>query len=231
MTLAVVTGGTSGIGLACAERLAGLGYRVVAAARRAAPLPQGVEYAALDVADPASVRAVFAGLGPLSVLVTAAGSAGGDPPEDPEEAHWRGIISTNLDGAWRCCMAALPLLPGDGTGRIVTLASVLGLRAVPDQVAYVAAKHGVVGLTRALALKLAPRRITVNALCPGWVPTPMAAARWAELGMTEAEAAAGTPTGRVTSAAEVADALAWLVSPGAGNVTGQTIGLDGGAGL
>jgi NAD(P)-dependent dehydrogenase (short-subunit alcohol dehydrogenase family) len=233
--LALVTGGTGGIGRACAARLAAMGYAVVAAARREpdAPLPPGVAYAALDVADPASVRRLFADiaarLGGLEVLVAAAGTAGGDPPEDPEEAHWRGILSTNLDGAWRCCAAAEPLLPDDGRGRIVTLASVLGLRAVPDQVAYTAAKHGVVGLTRALALRLAPRRITVNALCPGWVPTVMAESRWRELGMTEAEAAAGTPTGRITTAEEVAEAMAWLVGPAAGNVTGQAIALDGGA--
>ena len=224
MTRAVVTGGTRGIGLACVERLVALGYEVVAAARTPAPLPAGARFMPLDVADPGSVRALFDA--PIGVLVTAAGTAGGDPADDPEEAHWRGILSTNLDGAWRCCMAAAPWLPEDGTGRIVTIASVLGLRAVPDQVAYVAAKHGVVGLTKALALKLAPRRITVNALCPGWVPTAMAEARWAELGMTEAEAAKGTPTGRVTTAAEVADAMAWLI--GAGNVTGQAIVLDGG---
>jgi NAD(P)-dependent dehydrogenase (short-subunit alcohol dehydrogenase family) len=229
--LAVVTGGTRGIGRACAARLAGMGFRVLAASRSApaeAP-PERVEFAALDVTDAAAVRGFFARTGALRVLVCAAGTAGGDPEEDPEEAHWRGIMASNLDGAWRCCMAAAPLLPDDGTGRIVLLASVLGLRAVPDQVAYTAAKHGVVGLTRALALKLAPRRITVNALCPGWVATDMARARWRELGMTESEAAAGTPTRRITTAGEVAAALAWLAGPEAGNVTGQAIALDGGA--
>jgi NAD(P)-dependent dehydrogenase (short-subunit alcohol dehydrogenase family) len=231
--LAVVTGGTRGIGLACAARLAAMGHRVLAAARSAPAggLPERVAHLPLDVTDPAAVRAAFAGLGGLRVLVCAAGTAGGDPPEDPGEAHWRGIMASNLDGAWRCCIAAEPLLPDDGTGRILLLSSVLGLRAVPDQVAYVAAKHGVVGLARALALKLAPRRITVNALCPGWVATEMAEARWRELGMTAAEAAHGTPTGRITTAAEVAGALAWLVAPEAGNVTGQAIVLDGGATL
>lgn len=231
--LAVVTGGTRGIGRACAARLAALGYRVVAAARAtpAEALPAGVEFAPLDVADPAAVRGFFARHPAISALVCAAGIAGGDPAEDPDEAHWRGIMASNLDGAWRCCVAAEPRLPADGTGRIVLLASVLGLRAVPDQVAYVAAKHGVVGLARALALKLAPRRITVNALCPGWVATEMAEARWRELGMDAAAAAAGSPTGRITTAAEVAGALAWLVGPEAGNVTGQAILLDGGASL
>jgi len=232
MKAALVTGGSRGIGLACAERLAQLGFAVTIAARRppAAALPKDLAFAPCDVADPASVRTLFAGLsGPLSVLVTAAGAAGGDPPEDPEEAHWREILSTNLDGTWRCCMAAATRLPDDGSGRIVTIASTLGLRAVPDQIAYSAAKHGVIGLTRALALRLAPRRITVNALCPGWVATEMAEARWRELSMDASMAAAGTPTGRITTAAEIAGALAWLVSPAAGNVTGQAIALDGGA--
>jgi NAD(P)-dependent dehydrogenase (short-subunit alcohol dehydrogenase family) len=181
----------------------------------------------LDVTSPASVRAVFGALPAPHVLVTAAGMAGSDPPEDPNEAHWREILATNLDGAWRCAMAVSSRVPG-GAGRIVNIASVLGLRGVADQVAYCAAKHGVIGLTRALARQLAPRGITVNAVCPGWVATNMARARWRELGMTEADAARATPTGRITSAEEVAEAVAFLATPAAGNITGQVLVIDGG---
>ncbi len=231
MSAVLVTGGTRGIGLACARLLAGQGVPVVAAARRApeGALPEGVRFLACDVTDAASVRALFAQAGPLRAAILAAGVAGGDPPEADEE-HWRRIIASNLDGAWRCAEGAARRLP-DGEGRIVFLSSVLGLRAVPDQVAYSAAKHGVIGLMRALALRLAPRGITVNALCPGWVETEMARARWGELGMTAEEAASGTPTRRITRAEEVAAMAAYLLSPAAANVTGQAIALDGGAGL
>jgi len=231
MSAILVTGGTRGIGLACARLLAAQGHPVIAAARRApeAPLPDGIRHLPCDVADPASVQALFEAAGPLRAVILAAGSAGGDPPR-PDEAHWHRIISTNLDGAWRCAEAAAPRLP-DREGRIVFLASVLGLRAVPDQVAYSAAKHGVIGLMKAMALRLAPRGITANALCPGWVDTEMARSRWAELKMTPEDAAAGTPTRRITTAEEVAATAAFLISPAGGNITGQAIAVDGGAAL
>jgi NAD(P)-dependent dehydrogenase (short-subunit alcohol dehydrogenase family) len=124
--------------------------------------------------------------------------------------------------------AALRLLP-DRTGRIVNISSVLGLRGVPDQPAYVAAKHGLIGLTRAMAMQAAPRGITVNAICPGWVDTEMATQRFGEIGITAEQAAAGVPVGRIASPWEVADMVAFLARAGAGSITGQAIPIDGGA--
>ena len=211
MKRAVVTGGTRGIGRAICERLAEDGFTVIAAARTAA--------AALDVTDAAAVTAFFAGLD-LDVLVNNAGLAGADAP-------WDAIIATNLTGTFNCCTAALPRLP-DRTGRIINISSTLGLRGVPDQIPYCAAKHGVIGLTRALALAAAPRGISVNAVCPGWVDTDMARQRFAELGITAAEAAAGVPTGRIAAPREIADAVAFLARESSRSITGQALVIDGG---
>ena len=220
MKLAVVTGGTRGIGRAIGERLVADGFAVVVAARTPTPMPAGMRFAALDVTDAAAVEAFFAGVGRLDALVNNAGLAGADVP-------WDAILATNLTGTFHCCMAALPRLP-EGTGRIVNVASTLGLRGVADQVAYCAAKHGVIGLTRALALAVAARGITVNAVCPGWVDTEMAAQRFFEIGISAADAAAGVPTGRIVMPAEVADAVAFLVREGSGSITGHAMVIDGG---
>jgi NAD(P)-dependent dehydrogenase (short-subunit alcohol dehydrogenase family) len=159
-------------------------------------------------------------------LVTCAGIAGANTL-DGDDALWHAIVGSNLHGTYYCCKAAVPLLP-DQTGRIVTVASVLGLRGVADQTAYCAAKHGVVGFTRSLALALAPRGIMVNAVCPGWVDTEMARQRYRELGITAAEAAAAVPTGRIASPEEVADAVAWLLRPGTRSISGHALPIEGG---
>lgn len=230
----LVTGGVRGIGRAIAEHLAAGGARVVVCGRSAPRevLPHGLRFLPCDVADAAAVTGLFEALqeeiGGLDILVNNAGLAGGNSlAPDADDEMWLAIVATCLHGTYFCSKAALPLLP-DGTGRIVNIASILGLRGVPDQTAYCAAKHGVVGFTRSLALALAPRRITVNAICPGWVDTPMAAGRFRELGISPADAAAGAPTGRITSPEEVAAAVAYLCSPAAGNLTGQALVLDGG---
>ena len=225
----VVTGGGRGIGRAICEAFRAEGAEVVACGRSAPSEPvAGVRYERCDVGDQASVKRLFAGFDRLDVLVNNAGVAGSNSlHSSSDDEVWLDILNTNLNGAYYCAKAALPLLP-DGFGRIVNIASILGLRGAADQTAYTAAKHGVVGLTRALALHLAPRRITVNALCPSWVDTAMARERFAELGMTKADADASTPTGRITTPAEVASACLWLCTPGAANITGQAIVLDGG---
>lgn len=224
MKQAVVTGGTSGIGRAVADRLAAEGWDVLVVARNATPSPH--RFAACDVGDAASVRAVFSGLDRVDALINCAGIAGANRL-DGDDDLWHAIIRSNLHGTYHCCKAALPLLPSD-TGRIVNMASVLGLRGVPDQTAYCAAKHAVVGFTRALALAVAPRGITVNALCPGWVDTGMAVQRYKELGITAEQAAAGVPTGRISSVQEVADATIWLLRPEARGITGHALPIDGG---
>jgi NAD(P)-dependent dehydrogenase (short-subunit alcohol dehydrogenase family) len=229
MKVALVTGGTRGIGAAVAARLTADGWQVVVAARRAVAKPVGT-FVACDVADAGQVEALFASVqdrfGRLDALVTAAGIAGANRL-DGDDALWHAIIASNLHGTYYCCKAALPLL-ADQSGRIVTLASVLGLRAVPDQTAYCAAKHAIIGFTRALALSLAPRGITVNAVCPGWTDTEMAHARFEELGITTQDAAAGVPLGRILSPSEVADVVAWLLRPETSSMTGHALPLDGG---
>ncbi len=257
--IAVVTGGTSGIGQAIAARLTADGYRVIAAARHAPPGPAesgpagsgpagsgpagsgtagfdtagsgqadsgAAEFRCCDVTEPGSVRGLFAALPRLDALVNSAGLAGANSLQD-DDALWHAIIAANLHGTYYCCKAALPLLP-DGSGRIVNIASVLGLRGVADQTAYCAAKHGVVGFTRALALAVAPRGITVNAVCPGWVDTAMARQRFEELGLTPEAAASVVPTGHIATPAEVADAVAWLLRPESRSVTGLALPIDGG---
>jgi len=225
MRLAIVTGGTRGIGRAVADRLATDGWDVLALARKPAPSPH--RFIACDVADAVAVRTAFVGLTRIDTLVNCAGLAGANRL-DGDDALWHAIIGSNLHGTYHCCKAALPLLP-NGTGRIVNIASVLGLRGVPDQTAYCAAKHAVVGFTRALALAVAPRGITVNALCPGWVDTEMAAQRYAELGISAEQAASTVPTGRIASPEEVADATIWLLRPESRGITGHALPIDGGS--
>ena len=225
MKVAVVTGGTRGIGGAVTERLRAEGWRVYPIARRAPATPDP-DFIACDVAEVDQVRGAFNRVGRLDALVNCAGIAGANAL-DGDDLLWHAIVNSNLHGTYYCCKAAVPLLP-DGTGRIVNMASVLGLRGVPDQTAYCAAKHAVVGFTRALALAVAARGITVNALCPGWVDTDMARQRYRELGITAEQAAAGVPNGRVATPAEVADAVIWLLRSESRGINGHALPIEGG---
>lgn len=223
----IVTGGTKGIGRAIAARLAADGAQVIAVARHAADLPPGVRFVACDVTDAGSVKTLFAALPRVDALVNAAGLAGPNPlaPDDP---LWHQILAVNLTGPWLCATAALVKMP-DRVGRIVNIASTLAERGVPDQPAYCAAKHGLIGLTRSLALAVAARGITVNAVCPGWVDTEMAQARFRDLNITAAEAAQRVPAGRIATVADIAGVVAFLLSPAAAHITGHALAVDGGA--
>jgi len=234
--VAIVTGGSRGIGAAIVHTLKQSDWQVVALATTAAhlqPSPADLKLTC-DVSDPAQVKTALQTVmdiyGQVQALVNNAGIAGSNPldPERSDE-QWHRIIAVNLHGTYYLCKYALPCL-ADG-GRIVNIASVLGVRAVPDQTAYCAAKHGVIGLTKSLALHLAPRRITVNAICPGWVQTEMAEARFIELGLTTVDVVRDIPLGHIVQPREVAAWVQFLLSEAAANMTGQALVLDGGSSL
>lgn len=183
----------------------------------------GVGVTLADVTDRAQVEAAFATArdmhGPITILVNNAGAAAGAPFAKVSEALWRDMLAVNLDGMFHCCQAALPDLLAAGAGRIVTVASMAGLYGFPYAAPYIAAKHGAVGLTRALAAEYAGKSLTVNAVCPGFVDTDMtvesAANISARTGRSDEEARAElarlNPSGRLISPQEVAAAVLDLI--------------------
>jgi NAD(P)-dependent dehydrogenase (short-subunit alcohol dehydrogenase family) len=248
---ALVTGGGSGIGRAVALMLASTGARVALAGRRAAPLKdvqQEVQAAGgtafvlaeFDVADPDSVTrgvaAAIAAGGDIDVLINCAGHAPSAPFEKIDLALWSSTLATNLTGAFLVTQAVLPSMRRRPFGRIVNVASTAGLVGYAYVSAYCASKHGLVGLTRALALELARSPITVNAVCPGFTETPLLDQALATIssktGRSAEEArsqlARSNPQGRLVQPHEVAEAVRWLISKAAASVTGQTIAIDGG---
>lgn len=247
---AVVTGGGRGIGAAVARRLAADGLSVTVLGRRldvvqalAAEDPQRFHAVAADVADPDQVERALAGardrFGPITVLVNNAGQAESAPFGKMSLALWQQMLAVNLTGTMVCAQAALPdlLTAGKaGRGRIVNVASTAGLVGYAYVSAYCAAKHGVIGLTRSLALELAAKGVTVNAVCPGYTETDIllesidrvVAKTGRSPDAARAEFVRSNPQGRLVQPGEVADAVAWLCGAGAAAVTGQAISVSGG---
>lgn len=246
---AVVTGAGRGIGAAIAESLAEAGARLTLMGRKqeflelqAARLGliAEVQVKTLDVTNPENVAQAFAGaadtLGPVGILVNNAGQAQSQSFLKTDLALWQRMLDVNLTGTFLCTQAALPGMLGQGGGRIINIASTAGLTGYPYVAAYCAAKHGVIGLTRALAIELARKNITVNAVCPGYTETDIVREAVTNIvnktGRSESEARAElvgrNPQGRLIQPQEVAGAVLWLCLPGSASITGQTIAVAGG---
>ena len=246
---ALITGGGTGIGAAIARALAGEGAAVSLAGRRKAPLDgvaANLARAATIVADvtkesdcAAMATAARAANGPIDIVVANAGAAASAPIAMLDLAQWHSMIDVNLTGAFLTVKAALADVTrkSEGPRRIIFIASTAALKGYPYVAAYCAAKHGVVGLARALSLELEPTGVTVNAVCPGYTDTPLldsaAEKISAKTGRSAADARAmlakDNPSGRLVKPEEVAQAVLKLCLPSAGSVSGQTIEVNGGS--
>jgi NAD(P)-dependent dehydrogenase (short-subunit alcohol dehydrogenase family) len=244
---ALVTGAGRGIGAAIAARLVAEGARVTVLSRTqgeidavAARLGRAAQALKADVTQAEETRCAFeqaaASFGPVDILVNNAGHARSGLLHKAPDELWQQMLAVNLTGTYHGIRAALPGMLERGFGRIVNIASTSGLRGYPYVAAYCAAKHGVIGLTRALALEVAQRHVTVNAVCPGFTETALledAIANIRKVTGRSAEAAREAltrtnPQGRLIEPAEVAHAVTWLCLPGAESVTGQSIAVAGG---
>ena len=251
---AFITGGGRGIGRAVALAFAREGARVFVVARTAAEVQRvaaevnaesghAAAHAACDVADPRSVEAAFAaardffGAG-IDVLVNNAGVADSSKFAETSDEFWRRHLDVNLTGTFYCMRAALPPMVEKGWGRVVNVASVAGKTGAPYVAAYAASKHGVLGLTRSVALEVARTGVTVNAVCPGYVETPMAARVRAGYAAAYdksedailAQFSAKIPLGRYSTPEEVAGMVGYLASDPARSVLAQALNVCGGLG-
>jgi NAD(P)-dependent dehydrogenase (short-subunit alcohol dehydrogenase family) len=248
---AIVTGGSRGIGAAIASALARLGASVTVMARTTDAVTQTAEQLSAefgvnargvvcDVSDAQSVASAFStarqDLGAPYILVNNAGQ--GDSATFLETSHerWDRMLAVNLTSAFLCTQQVLPSMLDSRQGRIINIASTAGLKGYARTAAYCATKHGIVGLTRALAVETAKTGITVNAVCPGYTETDMAKQAIENImkhrGVTEEEArqrlVRGIPRGVLTTPDEVANAVVWLCSPQATAITGQSVVVAGG---
>ena len=247
---ALVTGGGTGIGAAIATALAAECALLTLLGRRASPLEKAAEAirssraqavaVAADVTNPDQVAAALAQAraahGPVDILVNNAGAAESAPFAKLTPEQWRRAMAVNLDALFLVTQAALPDLLASEAGRVVTVASTAGLKGYAYTAPYVAAKHGAIGLTRALAAEFARTSLTVNAVCPGFTDTDIVARSvqtiTAKTGRSAEEARADlarfNPQGRLIDPQEVAEAVVWLCLPSSRSVTGQAIAVAGG---
>ncbi len=248
--VALVTGGATGIGKAIALKLARAGAKVAIASRR----PETVERAAREIARSSdsvrafsmdvrkksevekAVSALASEWGAIHILVNNAGISGLSMISDRGDSRWYDIIDTNLHGLYLVTKAVLGCMPDRAGGLVINISSVLGKFGVPGYTAYCTTKHGMIGFTRALALEIVDRGITVNAICPGWVETEMA-----DLGIREtadlqgltaeefrARAIAAVPIQRFLDPEEIAELVCYIASDAARGITGQAMNICGG---
>jgi 3-oxoacyl-[acyl-carrier protein] reductase len=235
-TVAVVTGASRGIGRAIADSLAEAGARVACVARdegraraSAEQIGRGSRGFACDVADPEAcsglVEEVEAELGPIGILVNNAGVTRDNILVRLRDEDWDAVLETNLGGAFHMTRATARGMMKRRAGRIVNIASVVGLTGNRGQANYAASKAGLVGFSKSVAQELASRNVLVNVVAPGFIETDMTAELGAEARQALAER---IPLGRIGSPAEVAAAVRFLVGPGAAYITGQVLVVDGG---
>ena len=244
---ALITGAGTGIGEAISRQLHREGHAVTLVGRRSEPLETlsqtlGKQSYAVtgDVTDRSEIESAFeaatAQFGDVEILVNCAGMAPTAPFHRVDFADWQRTMDVNVNGVFHCTQLALDSMLENNWGRVVNIASVASLRGFPYVSGYCASKHAVLGMTRALALEVAARGITVNAVCPGYADTDIVrnaiAGIVSKTGRTEADAmqhfTESNPQGRLVEVTEVASAVSWLCSEGAASVTGQAIAIDGG---
>ena len=238
MTRVLITGGGSGTGADMARALAAQGHEVIITGRDAAKLDAVagglIRAVPGDVSDEDQVRAVFDAAGPCQVVIANAGIAEAAPFGKVTMEHWNRIIAVNLTGVFLTFRQALAQM-GPG-GRMIAICSITGVRGAAYAAPYAASKHGVMGLVRSLALEVAKKEITVNAICPGYLDTDMTRRSIANImektgrdrDAAVASVAGKNPQGRLIAPSEVTGTALWLASPSAASVNGQAIVLDGG---